>query len=84
MRAYETARATKEKRSSPTATALSGDDEECLHIIADTFLANRRDFMLNIYWEELEGATPEQQELREKRDRELDSALEECRICSVS
>lgn len=39
--------------------------------------------MLNIYWEELEGATPEQQELREKRDRKLDSALEKCRICFV-
>lgn len=85
VRAYEkTGRATmQEKRTSFTAMALGGGDDECLHIMAETFLANRRDFGLNIYWEALEGANSEQQELRERRDDELDSALEQCRICSA-
>ncbi|KAK6214516.1 hypothetical protein LQW54_004237 [Pestalotiopsis sp. IQ-011] len=51
IRADETGRAAdKEKHSSLTAIALSGDDdEECLRIIVDTLQANCTDFMLNIY-----------------------------------
>lgn len=34
--------------------ALSGQDEECLRIMADVFERFRSGFMTNIYWEDLD------------------------------
>ncbi|KAI4598717.1 hypothetical protein KJ359_002609 [Pestalotiopsis sp. 9143b] len=85
VRAYETDKfMMQDKRSSFTAMAISGDDEECLRIMADSFQAHRMGFMQNIYWDDLEVAeTPEQQELRQKRDHELDSVTQVDGVCSI-
>ncbi|KAK6222924.1 hypothetical protein LQW54_000735 [Pestalotiopsis sp. IQ-011] len=85
VRAYETDKfMMQEKRTSFTAMALSGDDDECLRIMVDSFQANRVGLMQNIYWDDLEVAeTLEQQELRQMRDRELDSATQVDGVCSI-
>jgi hypothetical protein len=57
VRAYEKeALMMREKRLSLTALALTGEDEECMRVIAEAFQSPRAGFMEHIYWEDLKGA----------------------------
>lgn len=46
----------REKRASLTALALTGEDEECIKVIAEAFQSPRTGFMEHIYWEDLKSA----------------------------
>ena len=57
VRAYEKeAVMMREKRASLTALALTGEDEECMKVIAEAFQSPRTGFMEHIYWEDLKSA----------------------------
>ena len=57
VRAYEKeALMMREKRASLTALALTGEDEECIKVIAEAFQSPRTGFMEHIYWEDLKSA----------------------------
>lgn len=43
----------REKRLSLTAFALTGEDEECLKVMAETFEEFRTGWMAHIYWDDL-------------------------------
>lgn len=85
VRAYETDKFMMgDKRSSFTAMAISGDDEECLRIMADCFQAHRVGFMQNIYWDDLEvGETPEDGGIRDMKNLEQDFENPVDGICSI-